>query len=462
LSRASSHGILSRNKRRSQARQLSDGRTKEAIMAEDANTITLDKSLEDDAKFYWLEEGRSAGGFVREIDHGSFIQGTHPLFEGINIVDCDTHFTEPPDLFQRNAPASMKDKLPRVVRIDGADRWFIGDKDFGSIGGNVIAKDRNKLLGRLAYTTYDEIHPGSYLVKPRLEEMDKMGVWAQICFQNGGLTQAGSLLALRDIDLAMTVIRGFNDACKERMDESDGRIMCMATLPYWDKDLMLAETRRVLDMGVKGFVLPDRPERLVAGYIGPDHKVSPFWEEFFDICNATGTPLNFHINTALDSGSAIWDNFKFSQRLPVNAMLNTIGTSATMCNFMVSGILDKYEDLKIGVIESGIGWVPFVLEMMEHQFDEMRTIEDNNLKRRPKEYFAKNFWVSFWFENFAPKHMLEEIGVDRVMFETDFPHPTSLYPGVQERLIESVGDLDFATRKRVLQDNAAELYNLEF
>ena len=132
-----------------------------------------------------------------------------------------------------------------------------------------------------------------------------------------------------------------------------------------------------------------------------------------------------------------------------------------MSNFMVSGILDKYENLKLGMIESGIGWVPFVLEMLEWQFREMRTVENNNLKRRPKEYFAKNFWVSFWFEDYAPKHMLEEIGIDRVMFETDFPHPTSIYPGVQERLVESLSEYDYATRKQILETNATTLYNLD-
>ena len=430
-------------------------------MPTDTKSISLTKAREDDAKFYWLDEGRTAGGYVREIDHASYQQGSHALFNGIKIVDCDAHFTEPPDLFQKNAPVSMKDKLPRVVRIDGADRWYIGDKDFGSIGGNVIAKDRNKLLGKLAYKTYDEIHPGSYQVAPRLEEMDKMGIWAQVCFQNGGLTQAGSLLALNDEDLAMTVIRGYNDACAERMAESGGRILCMATLPYWDQKLLVAETKRILDLGIKGIVLPDRPERLVAGYLGADGKVNPFWEEVFDICNATGTPLNFHINSSLDTGSAIWDHLAFTKRLPITSMLHTLGVCATMSNFMMSGLLDSYEDLKIGLIESGIGWVPFVLEMLEHQCDEMRTIEDHGLGKRPKEYFAKNFWVSFWFETYAPQHMLEEIGMDRVMFETDFPHPTSLYPGAQEKMVEQLSGYDYETRKLILQGNASKLYNLD-
>jgi uncharacterized protein len=427
-----------------------------------ATTGTAVKANADDARRYWLDEGWAPGGYIRQVDYAAHSKGVDPLFKGIKIVDCDTHFTEPPDLWTANAPAALRDKMPHVKRIDGADRWFVGDRDFGSIGGNVIAPDHNKLLGRLAFQNYDQINAGSYLVKPRLEEMDAMGVWAQICFQNGGVTQAGSLVALGDEELAITIIKMFNDACADRMKDSAGRINCMASLPYWDKDILNKEMRRIVDLGIKGIVMPDRPERLSSGFLGRDGKVSPFWEEVFDICNATGTPLNFHLNGALDADSAIWDNLGFDQRLPIHAMLHHMGTCATMSNFMVSGILDKYPNLKIGLIESGAGWVPFVLEAMTHQLDEFRTAENRGLKLRPKEYFRKHFWVTFWFESFAPKHMLEEIGVDRLLFETDFPHPTSLYPGVQDKLVETLGGYDYATRQRVLERNAVELYKLSF
>jgi len=426
-----------------------------------STTGTVIKADADDARRYWLDEGRAPGGYIKKVDRAAF-RGVDPLFKGIKIVDCDTHFTEPPDLWTANAPAGLKDKMPHVRRIDGADRWFIGERDFGSIGGNVIDPDHNKLLGRLAFQNYDQIHASSYSVEPRLEKMDAMGVWAQICFQNGGVTQAGSLVALGDPELALTVIQMFNDACVDRMKESGDRINCMASLPYWDKDILNKEMRRIVDRGIRGVVMPDRPERLSSGFLGPDGKVSPFWEEVFDICNATGTPLNFHLNGALDANSAIWDNLGFDQRLPIHAMLHHMGTCATMSNFMVSGILDKYQNLKIGLIESGAGWVPFVLESMEHQLDEFRTAENRGLKLRPKEYFRKHFWVTYWFESYAPKHMLAEIGVDRLLFETDFPHPTSLYPGVQDKLVDTLGGYDHATRKRVLERNAVELYNLPF
>jgi predicted TIM-barrel fold metal-dependent hydrolase len=433
-------------------------------MAENNPTSTAMKANVDDAKRYWLEEGRSPGGHIREVDFEANSRGVDPLFAGIKIVDCDTHFTEPADLWTSQAPANMKDKMPHVRRIDGADQWFVGDKHFGSIGGNVIAKDHNKLLGRLAFQNYDQINPGSYDVKERLKDMDAMGVWAQICFQNGGVTQVGSLLGLDDEPLAIAITEIYNDACKERMTASGGRINGMGTLPYWDKDLMNREMRRIVDMGLKGITLPDRPERVdsSSGYIGPDGKVSPFWAEVFDICNDTGMALNFHLNASLDANSAIWDNLGFDQRLPIHALIHHIGCAATMSNFMVSGLLDTYPKLKIGLIESGMGWVPFWLEAMEHQLDEFRTRENRGLQMRPKEYFKRHFWVSYWFEDYAPKHMLEEIGFDRVMFETDFPHPTSLYPGVQDKLVETLGRYDHDTRKRVLERNAAELYNLDF
>jgi predicted TIM-barrel fold metal-dependent hydrolase len=434
----------------------------EEAMPDDNTPSSVVKADAEDARRYWLKEGWSPGGFVREVDYAANSKGVHPLFKGIKIVDCDTHFTEPADLFETNAPARLKGKLPRVERIDDIDYWMVGDRNFGSLGGNVIGKDNNKLLGRLAYQNYDQIDPGSFSVKPRLKAMDDMGVWAQICFQNGGVTQAGSLVSLGDPDLAYEILRIYNDACAERMKESGERIFCMASLPYWDQGLLEKETRRVIDMGVRGVVMPDRPERIgVSGFIGPDGKCSPFWEGFFEMCSATGTPLNFHLNSALDAESATWDNLGFDQRLPLSAMLHHIGACATMANFMVSGLLDKFPDLKIGLIESGAGWVPFALEAMEHQIDEFRTRENRGLQRRPREYF-RQFWVSYWFETFAPKHMLGEIGVDRIMFETDYPHPTSLYPGVQDKLVETLGGYDYETRRRVLERNAVELYNLPF
>ena len=82
------------------------------------------------------------------------------------------------------------------------------------------------------------------------------------------------------------------------------------------------------------------------------------------------------------------------------------------------------------------------------------------LKKQPWNYFRDHFWCTFWFETSAPKLLLETIGENNLMFETDFPHPTSLYPGVQEHLKDVLGGHSFEVQKKVLQDNAVKLYNL--
>jgi predicted TIM-barrel fold metal-dependent hydrolase len=409
------------------------------------------------ARKYWSAEGYTPGGVIREVDYEAASKGLDPALAGIKIVDCDTHITEAPDLFTSRAPAKFRGRVPEVRRVTGVDRWFVGDRDFGTLGGNVIRTDNNKLLGRLAFPTIDEGHPGAHDIKSRLRAMDDMGVHAQICYQNAGVTQAGSLMALGDSELALTIIKIYNDAAAERQQESGQRLFTMAHLPLWDQAAMEAEARRCLDMGLKGFVLPDTPER-----VGVPSFVHDYWTPFLEMCAAEGAPINFHLNAAIDPNALAWEGFAFEQTLSVVATMFSIGNAATLGNWIVSGRLDRHPKLKIGLIESGMGWVPFALEALEHQFDEMLPGKSKMLQRRPWDYFRDQFWVTFWFEKVGPKQLLETIGIDKVMFETDFPHPTSLYPGVQEHIMDVLGGYDHQVRRRVLERNAAELYNLPF
>ena len=413
--------------------------------------------MEEAAKKYWHETGWAEGGVIREVDYEQESKGLDPMFEGIKIVDTDSHITEAPDLFTSRAPAGMKDKMPCVKRVDGIDRWFVGDRNFGTLGGNVIRKDNHKLLGRLAFPNLDDAHPGGHIIKDRLQAMDDMGVYAQIGFQNSGVTQAGSLMSLNDPELALTIIKIYNDASAEYQAESNNRIFNMAHLPYWDQKALEEEARRCYDMGLKGFVLPDTPEMFGVPSFCTDH-----WTPFLEMCDATGMPLNFHLNAAMDPNALTWTGFQFEQVLAVTATMFHIGNAATMGNWMVSGRLDRHPGLKIGLIESGAGWVPFAVEALEHQFREMLPIMRDVLKKEPWDYFRDHFWCTFWFEKIAPEHMLEIIGVDNVMFETDFPHPTSLYPGVQAHLKDVLGGYSYEVQKKVLQDNAVRLYNLPF
>ncbi|MGE3690708.1 MAG: amidohydrolase family protein [Novosphingobium sp.] len=210
-------------------------------------------------------------------------------------------------------------------------------------------------------------------------------------------------------------------------------------------------------MGLRGFVLPNCPDMM-----GVPSFMDDYWTNFLEMCDSSGTPLNFHLNTGVNIDQLTWDGFSFEEQISGVSLMSFMGNASTMGNWMISGRLDRHPNLKIGLIESGTGWIPFALETMEHQFKESLPNKVRMPQKTPREYFRDHFWCTFWFEEHGPKNVIETIGPDNVMFETDFPHPTSLYPGVQQHLVKVLGGFDYEVRKKVLQDNAAKLYNLPF
>jgi predicted TIM-barrel fold metal-dependent hydrolase len=198
--------------------------------------------------------------------------------------------------------------MPVLKRVDGVDRWFVGEHNFGSTGGNVVRPDNKKLLGRLAFPTLEEGHPGAYNTKARVAAMDDMGIHAHLIYQNSGVTQIPALMALGDPELSLEVVKIFNDAGAERQIESKQRLFTMSMLPVWNQKEMEAEARRCIDMNVKGFNLPDTPERW-----GIPSYMDDYWTPFLEMCEATGTPINFHLNGGIDPMTMTWKGFKFEQ-----------------------------------------------------------------------------------------------------------------------------------------------------
>jgi predicted TIM-barrel fold metal-dependent hydrolase len=400
----------------------------------------------------WLVGAFRPGGTIKPpVD----LHGTSELTKGIKIIDVDTHFSEPPDLWSARLPAALKAKAPYIKRVGDLDYWHIGDKVISPGGAAVIDTKRNKTLGRLSLPTLDQIHPAAHDNKSRLKFMDDMGIWAQICYPNSFASSSISLLTWVDKEFAETLIKIYNDDRADRQKESGGRLLPMALLPVWDSKAMEKEARRcVEDLHLKGFNLPDRPEQFGLPSFLEDH-----WAPLFEICNAKAIPINFHIATGgIDGFSMTWKGFEFDRKLAVGAMLFYIGNAATLGNFIVSGLLDKYPRMKVVSVESGVGWIPFLLEALEYQVDEM--MPEKKLQRRPIEYFKDQMFASFWFERGSVQKTLELIGPDNVMFETDFPHPTSLYPDPQAHIQESLGGLDKVSLRKVLQGNAERCYNL--
>jgi predicted TIM-barrel fold metal-dependent hydrolase len=373
------------------------------------------------------------------------------------VIDVDTHFTEPPDLWTSRAPQKLKDRAPRVVRdANGRDQWVVDDDlVFGPMGYCVIRKNAEKQYGTLCLDTFDELHPGASQARPRLALMDEHGLTFQILYPNILGFAGNNIMRLEDHELRNFCITTYNDACAELAAESDGRLYPMMLLPFWDIELAVKELARGHEeLGLHGFVLTDGPETW-----GLPTLSQPYWDPLWSAAQERGLPCNFHIGGGGGGTPSAWNGVDMDDPACI-ATLSTqafLGNQRCITNLIFSGLLDRFPSLDFVSVESGIGWIPFLLDLCEYQFDENGI---TSLELRPKQYFERQIYASYWFEGDAATP-IAKLGEDNVMFETDFPHPTCLYPGVKQHVQDTLGGLDPRVQRKILYETAERVYNLK-
>ena len=352
---------------------------------------------------------------------------TPPLtVHGVPVVDIDSHYTEPADLWTSRAPAAYKERVPRVVRDDnGRAHWVVDDGiDFGPLGFTVVKKDGGKAYGKISLGEFDEMSEAASYAGPRLKLLDELGIAQQIVYPNVAGFGSNRFMSLEDAELRNVCARVYNDAIIDLQAESEGRLFPQALVPFWDVAEAVRELDRVRAAGITGVTMTDTPEAF-----GLPQLDDPHWDPFWSTCQDMGIPVNFHIGSGSNIGQQMaWKGYGPQRSLATMSVALFIVQCKTIMNLIFSGLLERYPTLNFVSVESGIGWIPFLLEAMEWQFDETIPTERELLKLRPKEYFKRQIYASFWFEQWGPLHAIEEIGEDNVMFETDFPHPTCLYP----------------------------------
>jgi uncharacterized protein len=139
-----------------------------------------------------------------------------------------------------------------------------------------------------------------------------------------------------------------------------------------------------------------------------------------------------------------------------------IGNARVVTNLILSGMFDRHPTLQMVSVESGVGWIPFILEALDYEMEENAPKELAQLNKLPSEYFRTNLFATFWFENARNKlpDLIEAVGEDRILFETDFPHPTCLYPSPLESVKAKMETLAPTTRAKIMGENARKLYKL--
>ncbi len=371
------------------------------------------------------------------------------------IIDMDTHYNEPADLWTSRAPAKLRAAAPRIEAKPGEGRfWVVGDGIRLSLPGLcVIRKDGSKAYGTFSLATPEEMTPAATEVAARLRAMDELGLAIQIVFPNVlGFAGAG-IMRVGDRELRDFCITAYNDAAAEMQAESGGRLFPQALLPFWDIDAAARELERAHDrLGLKGFTMIDCPEQWQLPSL-----CEPYWDPLWARAQERELPCNFHIGSGGLGADVVWKGTPLERSIPTIASVLFLNNGRCIANLIFSGLLDRFPSLKFVSVESGVGWLPFLLDACEYQMKE--SVPAGSMKLRPAEYFQRQIYASFWFENDIAGP-IAKLGENNVMFETDFPHPTCLYPNPREHVHNALKDLEPRVQRKILHENAQCVYQL--
>jgi predicted TIM-barrel fold metal-dependent hydrolase len=388
------------------------------------------------------------------------------------IVDLDAHAVEPPDLWSSRLPAKYREVGPRIVlapagnvKLDGAT--YIEEP--GTDGPNVawwFYEERKTQLKRLIAAagypaevitmtgiTYDDMRPGCWKPADRMADMDLNGVQAQMCFPNYPRFCGQMFMWGKDKELSLLCVQAYNDWMVEEWGGgSNGRLIPLCILPLWDVDLCIAEVRRNAARGVRAVAFTELP-----AYLDLPSLHTRYWDPFFAACQETGTVLCMHIGSGTKTPQSAPD--------APQAVQGTIifGNSvASLTDFLFSGVLHRFPGLKLMYAEAQIGWLPYLLERADDVWHTHRgwSHGQDNCPELPSTYYRRQVYSCF-FKDPVGVALLDRIGEDNVVFETDYPHQDGTWPFSKQAAAEQFGHLEQPVIDKIARGNAIKLLGLD-
>ncbi len=382
----------------------------------------------------------------------------------LTVIDTDTHLTEPADLWTSRMPARFKDQAPRVDRDEksGKLRWRIGNRWASLVGNYSIAGWKE--FPPSCPPTLEEAMPAAYDAKARVALMDEVGVYAQVLYPNIIAFEGHAFLSLPDPELRLACVRTYNDYLSEFASIAPNRFILMTMLPFWDLDASIEELKRCQAMGHRGVLWASTLDKHGLPDFRDEH-----WDPLYAVAQDLDLSINFHIgvgNTAEELVQALDRDGYEPAANTARTTMSFIGNVRALTTMLTCGLLDRFPRLNFVSVESGFGYLPFLLDTLDWQWKNSGAMDRYPSRMLPSEYFFRQVYSIFWFEEAAlpllPRYQ------DNMMFETDFPHPTCLHagPGTYAPMPAEIIDRDIKivgedVMRKVLYDNAARLYHVD-
>ncbi len=392
------------------------------------------------------------------------------------IISVDDHIVEPATVWSDRLPKKYLDVGPRVVRGTMPEVTYVGGKLTVKEGGGSVPTDwwyyealKRPLLRvdsavgiprdqvTMTGITYDDMRPGSYEVKPRLEDMDTNHLEASLCFPTFPRFCGQTFLEAKDKELALLCVKAYNDWMVEEWcgPEAQGRLIPLTLIPLWDAGLAADEVRRNAARGVRAVCFSEIPPFLGLPSV---HDPDGYWDPFFAACAETGTVVNMHIGSSSKMPSTSED-----APAAVGSTLTHTNATFSMTDFIFSGVLVRFPELKLAYAEGQIGWIPYLLERADIVWEENRGwggVADK-VPEPPSTYFRRQIYGCF-FNDAHGLRSVAEIGEDNITYESDYPHSDSTWPHTRQIAEEQMKDLTDEQRYKICRGNAIRLYGLDF
>jgi predicted TIM-barrel fold metal-dependent hydrolase len=368
-----------------------------------------------------------------------------------DIISVDDHVVEPPNVWVDRFPSRLLDRAPHIEdRADHTQAWVWEGRDYplslmGSPRTRVFRTDGTGEDFRARH--YDDMVPACYDVHERVKAMDIDGVKAQLLFPTFPRFAGTQFLSPKDLEITKLVIEAYNDwMVNDWCAAHPDRFIPMIIVPLWDPELAAAEIRRMAAEGAKSITFPENPAPLGLPSYWTKH-----WDPIFAAAAETGMPLSMHIGT---SGSLVQPSPESSEAVGIS--LCGVNSMSACADMIYSGLLHRHPGVKIALSEGGSGWVPYLMERMDYTWE--RTRLEVERSERPSVVFNQHFWTCF-ISDFRAIEMRHRIGVDKLMYETDYPHNDSNWPHGRKVLEEHLADVPEEEALMIAGLNARALFD---
>ena len=299
-----------------------------------------------------------------------------------------------------------------------------------------------------------EVPKAAYDASERLKTMDADGVAAEVLFPQAAGFGGGPFVTTRGpADLRLACVRAYNDYLAEEWSGVSSRFVSQCLIPIWDVELAVAEVKRAHELGHRSLVWTAAPQNF-----GFPHFNDLYWDPLWSALQERSMPVSLHIGSA-GIHHDLWDGWSPMKRISITSVTAITSNVQVMANLIFSGVLERFPELRFISVESGLGWVPYLLETADHQY-ESQHLWNEGMAIRPSEYFRRQCYVNFWYEASGIQQR-DLIGVENILWEADFPHPTSTYPNSRKAIEESLVGVPAKEQALMLQGNAEKLFRVE-